>query len=40
MTSSSGMLADVGDVGWYCLPGLELMLLKDCVMTIRFSNTM
>ena len=21
MTSSSGRLADVGDVGWYCLPG-------------------
>ena len=22
MTSSSGRLADVGDVGWYCLPGV------------------
>ena len=40
MTSSSGRLADVEDVGWYCLPGLELMLLKDCVSVIRFSNIM
>ena len=22
MTSSSGRLVDVGDVGWYCLPGV------------------
>ena len=24
MTSSSGRLADVGDVGWYCLPGVRI----------------
>ena len=24
MTSSSGRLADVGDVGWYCLPGVRV----------------
>ena len=24
MTSSSGRLADVGDVGWYCLPGIRV----------------
>ena len=24
MTSSSGMLEDVGDVGWYCLPGVRV----------------
>ena len=40
MTSSNGRLADVGDVGWYSLHRLELMLLKDCVSVIRFSNTM
>ena len=24
MTSSNGRLADVGDVGWYCLPGVRV----------------
>ena len=24
MTSSSGRLSDVGDVGWYCLPGVRV----------------
>ena len=24
MTSSSGRLADVGDLGWYCLPGVRV----------------
>ena len=24
MTSSSGRLVDVGDVGWYCLPGVRV----------------
>ena len=24
MTSSSGRLADVGGVGWYCLPGVRV----------------
>ena len=40
MTSSSGRLADVGGVGGTVYPGLELMLLKDCVSVIRFSNIM
>ena len=25
MTSSSGRLADVGDVGWYCLPRVRVI---------------
>ena len=24
MTTSSGRLVDVGDVGWYCLPGVRV----------------
>ena len=40
MTSPSGRLADVGGVGGTVYPGLELILLKDCVSVIRFSNIM
>ena len=40
MTSFSGKLADVGDVGGTVYPSKELMLLKDCVSVIRFSNIM
>ena len=25
MTSSSGRIADVGDVGWYCLPSVRVV---------------
>jgi hypothetical protein len=39
VTSFSGKLADVGDVGGTVYPSKELMLLKDCVSVIRFSNT-
>ena len=36
MTSSSGRLADVGDVGWYYLPDRKVLaLLKDYVSVIR-----
>ena len=39
--SYSGGLADVGDVGWYGPPVCKvLVLLKDCVSVIRFSNIM
>ena len=40
MTSFSGKLADVGDVGGTVYPSKGLMLLKDCVSVIRFSNIM
>ena len=40
VTSFSGRLADVGDVGGTVYPSKELMLLKGCVSVIRFSNTM
>ena len=40
MTSFSGKLADVGDVGGMVYPSKELILLKDCVSVIRFSNIM
>ena len=37
MNSYSGRLADVGDVGWYCLPDRKVLaLLKDYVSVIRF----
>ena len=35
MTSFSGKLADVGDVGGTVYPSKVLMLLKDCVSVIR-----
>ena len=39
MTSFSGRLADVGDVGLVLsTQSKELMFLKDCVSVIRFSN--
>ena len=40
MTSLSGKLADVGDVGGTVYPSKGLMLLKDRVSIIRFSNIM
>ena len=40
MISFSGKLADVGDVGGTVYPSKELMLLKDCVSVICFSNIM
>ena len=40
MAFFSGKLADVGDVGGTVYPSKELMLLKDCVSVIRFSNIM
>ena len=39
MTSSSGRLADVGDVGWYGLPVRKVLaLLKDCVSVMSFNG--
>ena len=40
VNSYSGRLADVGDVGGTVYPSKELMLLKDRVSVIRFSNNM
>ena len=40
VTSFSGKLADVGDVGGTVYLSKELMLLKDCVSVIRFPNIM
>ena len=40
MTNFSGKLADVGDVRGTVYPSKGLMLLKDFVSVIRFSNIM
>ena len=39
MTSSSGRLADVGDVGWYCLPRVRVNVSKRLCLGHSFQKT-